>query len=424
MEAILVLGNKLVVNIFEIYIILRFIDIVLANKIHDRRVRLVLYITKLALTLLVDYYAPYVWLNFVVSLISVFLLTCCYRSGIWKKVSLAIGINFMLAGAEAVVALIIRSDKMSVLSQASNEQSIALALSRIVFWMVVFIVNQFKTETKEIKIPIKIWLFEGIVLFAIVAELILFCSQGQSNALQESLLLLGSEITIYLLIYLYDCLVSVFMGKLQTELIQKEKEYYHREATILQENQEITRQFRHDWKNRIQVMSQLVERRQWEELQKYLSEVENKIVGMQLYSNTGNLTIDSIINSKVYQAINKNIEMTVSVQLPENLEVDNDDMVVILGNLLDNAIEACEYVEEKNIELILRYEEGCIFLQVWNTFDEILNSRNGEYLTRKKDKSMHGIGIKSVKTTVEKYSGIMEVKNEKNKFRVDVMMYL
>ena len=241
----------------------------------------------------------------------------------------------------------------------------------------------------------------------------------------ESLLLLGAEITIYLLIYLYDCLVTIFDAKIQAEIIQKEKEYYHREALMLQENQESIKQFRHDWKNRVQVIGQLVETQKWEELKEYLSEVENRMVAMQLYSNTGNLAVDSIINCKMYQAIKKKIKISVNVLLPNEITIESDDIVVILGNVLDNAIEACEYVrEEKYIELNFWYDGGCIFLHVCNSFDEVLNIKNGEYITRKKDKSMHGVGIKSVKNTVEKYNGITEITTKKNKFIVNIMMYV
>ena len=72
-------------------------------------------------------------------------------------------------------------------------------------------------------------------------------------------------------------------------------------------------------------------------------------------------------------------------------------MVIILGNLLDNAIEACEKVNtDKYIDILMRYEDGCIILNIKNSFNQVINRAGNEFITLKKDKDLHGIGIKSV----------------------------
>lgn len=424
MDTALDILNKLIVNIFEIYIILQFLDIVFCNKFIDKRIGKIVICLQLILTLLVDYYVPYVWVNFIVSLGTIFLLVCCYKSSIYKKIIVAIGVNLMLAASEVLVALVIGSEYFGLFSRAANEESIALFLSRLVFWVIVTCIKQYKTENKPIKLSIKIFFFGAVVIINTLGELIIICSQNEKNSLLELTSLFGAGITISLLIYLYDCLVKIFMEHTQIELVRKEKEYYHREAEMIQQNQETTQHFRHDWKNRIQVMNQLANEEQWEELKKYLLEVEDKVSDMQLYSNTGNLLVDSIINSKLYTAKKREISVIANIVLPKDIGIDNDDMVVILGNLLDNAIEANENgTHEKRIELSLRYEEGCILIHIQNTFGETPITNQGKYLTRKKNASMHGIGIKSIEDTVEKYHGITEISIVERLFVVDIMMY-
>ena len=285
--------------------------------------------------------------------------------------------------------------------------------------------GQWNKKNKAIRLSPKIWIFQSIVILTTLGELLIICWQGSTSKILESMSLLGAEITIYLLIYLYDCLANIFIERTQAELVQKEKEYYHREAELIQQNQETTRQFQHDWKNRIQVMNQLADQEQWEELRKYLSDVREKAAQIQIYSNTGNIVVDSVMNSKLDMAKKKEIAVAASIVLPKDIEIDEDDMVVILGNLLDNAIEANEYVQgEKRIELVLCYEDGCVLIHIQNTFDRTLITRKGTYLTRKKNTSMHGIGIKSIKDTVEKYHGITEMTIDGNLFTADIMMYL
>ena len=63
-------------------------------------------------------------------------------------------------------------------------------------------------------------------------------------------------------------------------------------------------------------------------------------------------------------------------------------------------------------------------MHVKNSYDQIVNVENGRLVTRKQDKLLHGIGIRSVESTVEKYNGIVEISQDKEMFTVDVMMYL
>lgn len=207
--------------------------------------------------------------------------------------------------------------------------------------------------------------------------------------------------------------------------MEQEKEYYKREAVIIQQKQELLRQFRHDLKNRLQILNEIAERGTIPELKSYLTEIEIKHKEQEEFSNTGNLIIDSIINSKLQDATEKGIEVNATVMLPAAIEINTDDMVVILGNLLDNAIEACERTDlEKYINLFMNYEKGCVFLCVKNRFDRVVSKGHGEFLTSKKDKALHGLGIKSVKNTIKKYNGIMEFTSEGTEFCVDIILYL
>jgi sensor histidine kinase regulating citrate/malate metabolism len=217
----------------------------------------------------------------------------------------------------------------------------------------------------------------------------------------------------------------MFAGQEQAHLIEQEKEYYQKEAVILQQKQEQQRQFRHDMKNRIQILNEIMEHGDISELRKYLNEIEEKHKEYEVFSNTGNLIIDSIINSKLGDAAEKSIRVTASVMIPAAIGVNTDDMVVIFGNLLDNAIEASERVDtSKYIDLLVSYEEGCMLLHISNSFDMVIKDTDGEFITRKEDSALHGIGIKSVKKTVEKYNGIIEFTSEGAEFSVDIMLYL
>ena len=236
---------------------------------------------------------------------------------------------------------------------------------------------------------------------------------------------MGTGSTIYLLIYLYDTLTQAFIAKERAALIREEREYYHREVELLEQSHEEMKNFRHDLKNRMLVVQNLAAEEELEELKRYVAHISEKLASVQLYSQSGNPAIDSILNSKLHQAKEKQIEVKADIAIPQAVIADEDDMVVILGNLLDNAIEAAERCgQNKRISLQLVYQKGCLYLNVQNSYDRILVQEKGRLLTRKADKIWHGRGIQSVGSTVEKYHGIMELSHDEEQFTVDVMMYV
>lgn len=105
--------------------------------------------------------------------------------------------------------------------------------------------------------------------------------------------------------------------------------------------------------------------------------------------------------------------------------MDEDDIVLILGNLLDNAIEATAHVHNgRYILLDINYQFGCIFIHIENNFDTILRLENGTLKTRKNNQEFHGIGLGIVKELVTKYHGTIDISTKENIFTADILLYL
>ena len=100
-------------------------------------------------------------------------------------------------------------------------------------------------------------------------------------------------------------------------------------------------------------------------------------------------------------------------------------MSVILGNAIDNAIEAAEKTEEKYICLLLQYTKGRLLIQISNPYTgELKMGASGEYLTGKTEKEYHGFGLKNIRDTVEKYGGVMDINAKDRKFTLTILLYL
>ena len=114
------------------------------------------------------------------------------------------------------------------------------------------------------------------------------------------------------------------------------------------------------------------------------------------------------------------------MDVPTSLPFDEADLCIVLGNALDNAIEACLRGEvlEPYVELKIKYDVGNLIIIVENSFDgTIKKNHQGKILTRKKKIKNHGIGIDSMKRVVEKYHGFFDVEDSDGKFRLKCILY-
>nr|WP_286173306.1 GHKL domain-containing protein [Clostridium sp. WB02_MRS01] len=100
-------------------------------------------------------------------------------------------------------------------------------------------------------------------------------------------------------------------------------------------------------------------------------------------------------------------------------------MATILGNLLDNAIDALEAIEDKRmVSVKIKLSRGQFIIKVSNTFNGIVIERANNLITKKKDDSSHGLGIKNIKKVLEKYNGSMDIEYNATTFTSILLMYV
>ncbi len=418
-------GSRVITILFEIYVKFCLFEVLLGKQAKNIYFLKLSALLNLIMTLMIDCYFPYVWINFLSSLFLTWLLVCCYSVSSKKKMIATVITNIFLALSEAFAAMFLGIGGFQFLSVAANDKTAGFLLSRIVFWGICILTKRFLHRDPEIEIPKKINFLGLILMVIILMEIMLAYSQKELNKTYTSIWVLGASLTCYLYLYLYGMISGFMAEKMKRELAEKEKEYYHREAHLLQNNYNETKKFRHDFKNRMQIINQLAEENKIEELKKYLGKFSEKMEHVPNFSNTGNLVIDSIVNYKLQQAKSQDIGITAHILLPEQLNIDDDDIALILGNLLDNAIEAAGHLKEgKYIVFDINYEYGCIYIHVENNFDTILRLENGTIKTRKNNQDFHGIGLRTVHELVNKYHGTIEISAKEDVFSVDILLYL
>lgn len=146
----------------------------------------------------------------------------------------------------------------------------------------------------------------------------------------------------------------------------------------------------------------------------YLERIKARSDVVRPTINTGNIALDAILSSKKELAESKGIKFITKLQIPENLAIKPDDISIIFGNALDNAIEANEIVPENDryIEVKLLYDK-LLFCKISNS---CMPLGNKEFKTRKLDKENHGFGMENIKSVINGYNGEVKIEWQDYKF--------
>ncbi|OPJ62940.1 hypothetical protein CLORY_15640 [Clostridium oryzae] len=192
----------------------------------------------------------------------------------------------------------------------------------------------------------------------------------------------------------------------------------------LQLQYEKTRAFKHDINNHLICIKNLMAEGDMNDAKKYLEKMTHALDKLNVKVNTGNPFADAVISEKCNNMLEKNIEFSCNLNLSESINIDPLDLCVILGNALDNAIEACSKITDdkikKYIYLKSTMSKSFIVFEAENSMQGYIKNRSIH--TDKKDSSSHGFGLLNIKGVAEKYSGGVYTKNSVNKFSLNIML--
>jgi hypothetical protein len=193
------------------------------------------------------------------------------------------------------------------------------------------------------------------------------------------------------------------------------------------------RGMKHDMKNTLSVIQRLSAGEGNGELEEYLSELNRGLEKLEVRFKTGNTVVDTLLNMKYHEAVRDVPDLKMDadkLMLPQGLEIHSYDIGIVLGNAVDNAMEACRKLKAKEpeadafIRLCSLQKGNLLILKVENSFDgRLVRRRQEEFpMTDKADRENHGIGLANIKSTAEKYQGTMDFKVKGRVFILSVMM--
>ena len=342
-------------------------------------------------------------------------LTCFYQE-LWKKRLWVSLVLFSLDLANSLIVFFIFGDI------AKFQQPAIQALLMLICTTIISRIS-YSSEAKEIAFDRKQTLLLLVIpaMSVIVLSVLMLGEPSKMFAILISGYMLMINISVF---YLYNILIENYIHLRDNDRYKQQTYAYQNQLEVIMESRNRVRALRHDMKNHILALQVLVQRKELEETSKYLDSMKNFMTNPEEYVKTGNDAVDSLLNYKIQKANEFLNVVETKISIPEQLRLRSFDLNVLLGNLLDNAIDASMQTEDKKLKITIKLDKGILFINICNSCQRIADGKSDFLETTKEDKVNHGIGLKNVRRIVKKYHGDIAFLYENASMETDVMMYV
>lgn len=370
-----------------------------------------------------------VYLNALVFFLLFFLvLQLLYKDGLKKKLIFTIfmylvgmGSEFLVYQGANAVGIIIKETMVS-----GKSRLYCTIISKLIWYTAIRVTllmwrRHWKTDVKIVD-----WLAALLVpvssIFIAAAIIDLNPKSGEWLKFLAACLVLMLNLLIF---YLYDQVQENAINQAEREYVQRQSSYY---AKL---NEEIGRYwyemqcFRHDLKQRYILEQSYLQQGNYERLAEYYRESICFLNNGKAVADTGNVCIDNIINYKALSAEKRGISIQGDFVVAFDMALNEEDICNVIGNLLDNAIEAAEGVEERDkvVNVKIKMEGMNLLVVVKNHYSGQRKKKGNTYLTTKEGGKGHGFGLKIVEQVVKKYHGEMRITDDGSLFEMKICLY-
>ena len=365
---------------------------------------------------------PIIILTIYLSLL--FIITLNYESSMIKRITATVCTYLFIIFVDFFIYYVFTDFPIQLFEFTEQPDLFAYLIGALLLYSAGILLRSFKNIRKN-TITLPIFWVSAIVIPALSTILIILTSMHlpQNSAIVVVTITFTINVCAF---YLHDTLSAAYEDKIKSMLHTQEKEYYFAQCQVMQESVDRVKSIRHDMKLHLTTLKDFTDNK---EAADYLNRLLGDIGESEVYSDTGNIAFDSIINFKLKNAKKDSIKLDVKIFIPPALNIEVADIVTILGNLLENALDAMAKVAEKILTLEIAFEKDSLFIKVDNTFNgevkygpaaasgqnSIVTLKNGEE---------HGHGLKNIRKSVEKYNGHIDINHDENIFSVGILLYV
>ncbi|MGG5460611.1 sensor histidine kinase [Clostridium sp. B9] len=304
---------------------------------------------------------------------------------------------------------------------------LVITLVAILYFLIEVIKDIVEKRVVSIARYTKMIMTIGIIIF--LSEIIFDNVKIDSNIVYEA-----SMISINISFYLgitYVCLYKKcrdFNTGVKVNLLERQLDYQKKYYEGIINNYDNTRKTLHDMNNHMSVIKYLIQNNDYDGLGNYLENFKSHMPSNGKKNICENRIVNAICLEKLGVCNEKGIDISFDMNIPSSIKIELVDLCIVFGNLLDNAIEACERIKNLEMKRFIKVSSKVylnqLHISILNSKDNIIKKHNDNFITSKRNKKKHGIGLENVKYVVNKNKGYIDFKDSKESFQVNLYMSL
>ncbi len=403
-------------NLFRVYLIRRFMQIFFGCR-EEGKVKQVLAYGGFFLVNTVTYLMFHlVWVNIICNLAGISLIVLLYSKSIKMNLFVTCSIYLINIGCDTISVL-----PFIEYRDGESFTQIYVVISVFLIFICELFTEKIINERKHTE-NVQNFTLILVPLCSVAILCLLIYTKGNAG-FGLVIISVGLLMANFLIFYLYNMLSSTLSQKYENDVLRQKIQNYSNQINIMLQGEEKVKALRHDMKHHMSELKLMAMKNENKAIQKYIDDMEEFIENPNEIVSSGNVEIDSVLNYMLQRAKKELRSVNIKIQIPAAVS-HFFDLNVILGNLLENAIEAAMQTEEKRLDVSIKLKQGVMWIKIENSFHGSLKKGQHGLLTTKEKKEQHGIGLSNVRKIVEKYNGIMEICPHDNLFCVKLILYM
>lgn len=421
--------TDITIQIIEIVCYFTFFDIfAVKRKLSKSKIIITVFLLVLFLRLCIYFLRNYTIIKILITIIIILLsMLYLYKISTIKALILTFFVQGILAIIDYIIIMILAKlygDITALESASGLIGRLIIILSRLILFVGLIILSRISTKKNNsvtADMSDKEWIqFLIFPIFTICAVMLMTSSVIKSYH--------SDIIAIYYIIAIGLIVLNLVVFHLISEILENSRNMKEAEAlrqqsigqlelyNSMRENYNIQRQRTHEYKNQIVCMDMLMKKKDYSKLEDYIGNISDGLDAQLDMVDTNNDVVNAIFNAKYYEAIKNDVLVVLKINDLSDIKISDNDIVTILSNLLDNAIEAAKQCDigKRIVKIKMLYEDAVLSIAVSNSYKaEPVLTEDGYIRTTKKDREEHGWGMRNVVATLEKYNAeyIIDYKN-------------
>ncbi len=418
---------EIFISFIEIFIIYCFFDIYFSREKNLNYILSIIFflISFLVTILTKNSYLSHTYLVFITIIINVVYVSLQYKKDILENIL----INFLIYNIVTLIdltiitaaSILIYENLYIVTFINSNNYELILLLSKIIFSIIILLIGKIRNihEGKISKEKTKAYIFITIIATFVfnIFEQLFYTESFTNMRFIFSIFILLVFSVIFILMFFRTIIKekSQQIKLLENQILIEEKKRL-KQIKIINDN---TLKMKHDLKHILSYVYNNIEMNKLEEAKKNIKDYVDSIEYSDSIIITENSILNFCVNKLSEQAKVKNIDFSASINTIYKPNIADNDLLLVLSNIFDNALENCEGM--KKLEVIISKKNNYYILEVVNSIsNESIDTTN--LTTTKSNKVLHGHGLKSVKDIIKKYNGNFVFNSQNNKFKVKIAL--